>query len=43
MDTVFANHSEDDEIYSLTTAEIAAAQQANATYKNFFKHNAVID
>ena len=33
MDTVFANCSEDIEIYPLMTAEIAEAQQADATYK----------
>ncbi len=43
MDSVFANRSEDDEIYPLTTVEIAAAQRAEATYKHLFKRNAVID
>jgi hypothetical protein len=43
MNEVFANRSEEDEIYSLTTVEIAAAQQADASLKHLFKHNAVID
>ncbi len=40
---MFANHSEENEIYPLTTAEIAEAQRANAAYKHIFMHNAVID
>jgi hypothetical protein len=40
---VFANCSKEDKIYPLTTAEIAEAQQANATLKHLFKCNAVID
>jgi hypothetical protein len=40
---VFANLSEDDEIYPLATNEIAEAQRADATYKHLFKRNAVID
>jgi hypothetical protein len=43
MNAMFANRSEDDEIYLLTTDEIADAQQADATYKHLFKRNAVID
>ncbi len=43
MDAVFANRSEEEEIYPLTTVEIAEAQRADATYKHLFKHNAVID
>ncbi len=43
MNKVFANHSEEDEIYPLTTVEIAAAQRADASLKHLFKHNAVID
>ena len=43
MDAVFANRSEEEEIYPLTTVEIAEAQKANATYKHLFKRNAVID
>ncbi len=30
MNEVFANHSEEDEIYPLTTVEIVAAQRADA-------------
>jgi hypothetical protein len=40
---VFANCSDEDEIYPLTTAEIAAAQWADASLKHLFKRNAVID
>ncbi len=43
MNEVFANHSDEDEIYPLTTVEIAAAQQADASLKHLFKRNAVID
>jgi hypothetical protein len=40
---VFANCSNEDEIYPLTTEEIAEAQQADGTLKHLFKRNAVID
>jgi hypothetical protein len=40
---LFANCSNEDEIYPLTTADIAAAQQADASLKHLFKCNAVID
>jgi hypothetical protein len=47
MNEVFANHSDDDEIYPLTTVEIAAAQRANISLKfslkHLFKCNSVID
>ncbi len=43
MNEVFGNCSDEDEIYPLTTAEIAAAQWADAPLKHLFKHNAVID
>ncbi len=43
MNEVFANRSDEEEIYPLTTAEIAAAQRADASLKHLFKHNAVID
>ncbi len=43
MNEVFANCSEEDEIYPLTTVEIATAQRANASLKHLFKRNAVID
>jgi hypothetical protein len=40
---VFANCSEEDEIYPPTTEKIAEAQWADASLKHLFKHNAVID
>jgi hypothetical protein len=43
MNEEFANCSEEDEIYPLTTVEIAAAQRADASLKHLFKRNAVID
>jgi hypothetical protein len=43
MNEVFANRSDDNEIYPLTTEEIAAAQRADASLKHLFKCNAVID
>ena len=43
MNEVFANRSNEDEMYPLTTAEMAAAQQADASLKHLFKYNAVID
>jgi hypothetical protein len=43
MNEVFVNCSDEDEIYPLTTAEIAAAQWADASLKHLFKRNAVID
>jgi hypothetical protein len=43
MNEVFANCSDEDKIYPLTIAEIAAVQQADASLKNLFKRNAVID
>jgi hypothetical protein len=43
MNTVFANCSEDEKIYPVTTHKIAKAQRADATYKHLFKRNAVID
>ncbi len=43
MNEVFANCSEEDEIYPLTTVEIAAIQRADASLKHLFKCNAVID
>jgi hypothetical protein len=42
MNEVFANHSVEDEIYPLTTVEIAEAQRADALLKHLFKRNAVI-
>ncbi len=43
MNEVFANSSEEDEIYPLTTEEIAEAQQADASLIHLFKRDAVID
>jgi hypothetical protein len=43
MNEVFANCSDEYEIYPLTTEEIAAAQRADASLKHLFKCNAVID
>jgi hypothetical protein len=43
MNEVFANRSDEDEIYPLTTVEIAEAQRANASLKHLFKLNVVID
>jgi hypothetical protein len=43
MNEVFANCSGKDEIYPLTTVEIAEAQRADASLKHLFKCNAVID
>jgi hypothetical protein len=43
MNEVFANCSEENKIYPLTTVEIAEAQRANVTLKHLFKRNAVID
>ncbi len=40
---MFANCSEEDKTYPLTTVEIAAAQRADASLKHLFKHNAVND
>ncbi len=43
LNEVFANCSEEDKIYPLTTVEISAAQRADASLKHLFKRNAVID
>ncbi len=43
MNEVFANCSDEDKICPLTTVEIAAAQQADASLKHLFKCNTVID
>ncbi len=40
---VFANRSEEDEIYPLTVKEIVEAQKADTKLKHFFKINAVLD
>ncbi len=43
MNEVFANRSDEDEIYPLTTKEFAETQWADASLKHLFQHNAVID
>jgi hypothetical protein len=43
MNAVFANCSDGDEIYPLTTVEITEAQRADTSLKHHFKRNAVID
>jgi hypothetical protein len=43
MNEVFANCSEEDKIYPLTTEIIVEAQRANTSLKHLFKRNAVID
>jgi hypothetical protein len=43
MNQVFANCSEEDEIYLQTVKEIVVAQKANSKLKQFFKSNAVLD
>ncbi len=40
---MFANHSEEEEIFPLTTPEIAEAQKADVKIKHCFRHNAVLD
>jgi hypothetical protein len=43
MNQVFANLSEEDEIYPLPVKEIVEAQKADTKLKNLFKSNAVLD
>jgi hypothetical protein len=43
MNEVFANCSEEDEIYPLTVKEIIEAQKADNKLKRFFKINAALD
>jgi hypothetical protein len=43
LNEVFANHSEDNEIYPLTVIEIVDAQKADNKLKEFFKPNATLD
>ncbi len=40
---MFANCSEEEEIYPLTSPEIAEAQKADSKLKHCFRRNAVID
>jgi hypothetical protein len=43
MNQVFANHSEEEEIYPLTVKKIVAAQKADPVLKHYFKRNAVLE
>ncbi len=43
LNKVFANCSEEEEIFPLTTPEIAEAQKANVKLKHCFRCNAVLD
>jgi hypothetical protein len=43
MNQVFANRSEEDEIYPLTVKEIVEAQKADTKLNHFFESNAVLD
>jgi hypothetical protein len=43
MNEVFANRSDEDELYPPMLGEIAEAQWADASLKRLFKRNAVID
>ncbi len=43
LNQVFAKHSKEEEIFPLTTQEIAEAQKANDKLKHCFKRNTVLD
>ncbi len=43
LNYVFANHSEEEEIFPLTAQEVADAQRVDATIKHCFKSNHVFD
>jgi hypothetical protein len=43
LNEVFANHSEDNEIFPLTVTDIVDAQKADTTLKELFKPNASLD
>jgi len=43
LNSVFANRSDEDEIYPLTAQEVADAQKADATLKHCFKRNYLFD
>ncbi len=43
LNQVFANRSKEEEIFPLTTPEIAEAQKADVKLKHYFKCNAVLD
>ncbi len=40
---MFANRSKEEEIFPLTTPEIAEAQMADSKLKHYFRCNAVLD
>ncbi len=40
---MFANHSKEEEIFPLTTPEIAEAQKVHIKLKHCFRHNTVVD
>jgi hypothetical protein len=40
LNLVFVNHREEDEIYPLTTIEIAEAQQKDQEFEEYVKQNA---
>jgi hypothetical protein len=42
LNFAFANHREEDEIYPLTTIEIAEAQRKDQEQKVYYKMNAII-
>ncbi len=42
LNFMFANHGEEDEIYPLTTIEIAEAQRKDQELKAYFKKNAIM-
>ncbi len=43
LNKLFANCSKEEEIFPLTTPEIAEAQKADVKLKHSFRHNAVLD
>jgi hypothetical protein len=43
MNQVFANCSEEEEMYPLMVKEIMAAQKADTVLKHYFKRNAVLE
>jgi hypothetical protein len=43
MNEVFANCSEEDNIFPLTVKEIIETQKADKKLKHFFNHNATLD
>jgi hypothetical protein len=42
LNFAFANHREEDEIYPITTIEIAEAQRKDQELKAYFKKNAIM-